>query len=66
MRGASLGSRAPATVGHPRKKLTLGSPVLENSACPAAVTGGFYESMDLPGFLCLIPNLSGLVKFDGA
>lgn len=52
--------------GLPGKKLPLGSPVLKNPACPAAVTGGSYESMDLSGFLCLISNLSGLVKCDGA
>lgn len=47
---------------HPHLRVS----VFEHPAGPAAVTGGSYESMDLSGFLCLIPNLSGLVKFDGA
>ena len=63
--GCQPGEESPRR-GHPRKKLTLGSLVFETPVCPAAVTGGSYESMDLSGFLCLIPNLSGLVKFDGA
>lgn len=39
----------------------------ESPACPATLAAlAFHESVDLSGILCLIPNLSRLVKFDGA
>lgn len=38
--------------------------VLEHAG-PAALAGAFCEGVDLSRFLSLIPNLSGLVKFDG-
>lgn len=63
--GGQPGEQSPAS--HRRKALTLGYLASENPACPAVCHRGSYESMDLSGFLCLIPNLSGLsTQTDGA
>lgn len=64
MRAASLGGEALQR--SPEEHANFRASGFKNPACPAAATGGSYESMDLSGSLCLIPNLSGLVKFDGA